>query len=832
MRHSLLALVLVAMLVVVPTATGVSQQAVAAPSASVRSSVVQSNSVTSSGPAPLIVLMDISGSMSDTVNVSNGTGTVVKLDAAKKALQSPIQNEPPGASVGIWAFPGGAGDGEGCSPGSWLVDVGSGDSSSQILHEIDGLQADGDTPTGPALTDAVNSLKARGIENANIVVVSDGLFNCGDDPCDVAKGLANSGFTISIQAVGFDITDDGAQDLKCMAQATGGSYFSVSDGAALNDVITKLTTPTFRLTLSAPSRPIAGKAATIKATLTNASAYDAPDVKLSLGFNDSSKDLLDPDVVPPTIDIGTLPPGQTASRSWTFVAGTSHFLQKAIYSVSATSLETLPIETSGTFTTVAPDEKAADSGAILGNLIKTKQSLVILGDSYSSGEGTSDYLPGSRGAGEACHRSPDTYLAPMFTAAKVNVDILACSGATTRELLSPQINPGSGTSFADAQLAQLNALTTTPGAAIMTIGGNDIGFKDILAQCISPQAACTDDDNWRQTVLAYPGEIVPTLVTAYENTWRVLNQPKFVAKRGGKYAPLIVVGYPLVAWDPKNGVCSFANIGGLVHHDLNVAELKFAKNLETNLDDAINEAVDEAHAAGYGVVYSDATVSAFQPDNTVCASQSERFVNQIKLDPTVAGDVDPESFHPNVNGYKSESEALIAWSKSKAAAVPTDLPAAEKIAANQSSLNTLLASIPGPTVPALLDPDPIPPTVVAPGQGVVIQGFKVPTGPVTVTLHSQPRILGMLEPNSKGEVHGYITIPADVSYGLHELVIEGWDKNGKPVIKTANINVRPVTPFWVDAIGLYGGWLVLASLVITIGMWLRSRRTRFTKGIG
>jgi von Willebrand factor type A domain len=825
MRRSFLALVLVAMVGVVSAATGASDQAVAAPSAAVRSSVVQSPSVTSTGPAPLIVLMDISGSMSDTVDASDGTGTVVKLDAAKKALQAPIQNQPPGASVGIWAFPGGTEDSDGCEPGNWLVDVGSGDSSTQILHEIDGLQADGDTPTGPALTDAVNSLKARGIESANIVVVSDGLFNCGDDPCDVAKGLANSGFTVSIQTVGFDITDDGAQDLKCMADATGGSYFSVSDGAALNDVITKLTTPTFKLTLSAPSHPIAGKAATIKATLTNNSAYDAPDVKLSLGFTTSPSSLLVPDLVPPTIDIGTLPPGQSASRSWTFVAGTSHFLQKAIYSVSATSLETIPIETGGTFTTVAPDEKASSGGPMLANLIKTKESLVIMGDSYSSGEGAYNYLPASQSASQKCHRSRDTYLAPSFTSAKVDVDILACSGAETSSFLAPQFNGDPYTQLASPQITQLKSLQTVPGAVVMTIGGNNIDFADIVAKCVGPQAACTDNKSWVGTELDIASTkdqgLVDDLTHTYEVTWEALNQPKFVAERGGKYAPVIVLPYPMIAWDFQNGVCSFKN--GPLTHDLNVEELKFANNLETNLDDTIGTAVGDADAAGFGIAYSDATINAFRPDNTVCAADGARYVNQIKIDILAKNGTDAESFHPDVAGYISESSAIIQWSKT--ATTPASNSVAQALAHDQIDDNPETASLLAGQ-PAQLSYSAANVISVTAGQGVLVTGLKPSSEPVAITLHSDPRPLGALYPNAKGQVHGYVTIPTDVSYGPHELVIEGWNKNGKPNFTIANIDVRPATPTWVYAIGLYGGWLLMASLVVWVGMRRRSRRDR------
>nr|WP_106850441.1 hypothetical protein [Blastococcus sp. Marseille-P5729] len=51
----------------------------------------------------------------------------------------------------------------------------------------------------------------------------------------------------------------------------------------------------------------------------------------------------------------------------------------------------------------------------------------------------------------------------------------ACSGATTADLLNP--NPGTG------QPAQADAVDQSADIVLMTMGGNDVGFTDIVVQC-------------------------------------------------------------------------------------------------------------------------------------------------------------------------------------------------------------------------------------------------------------------------------------------------------------------------------------------------------------
>ena len=94
------------------------------------------------------------------------------------------------------------------------------------------------------------------------------------------------------------------------------------------------------------------------------------------------------------------------------------------------------------------------------------RQLVGLGDSYSSGLGTRTYYQNSG----SCKRSPKAY--PVLAGQRVGAALtfVACAGATTGDVESDQV-------------ASLSAGTTD---VTMSIGGNDIGFAEVITTCALP----------------------------------------------------------------------------------------------------------------------------------------------------------------------------------------------------------------------------------------------------------------------------------------------------------------------------------------------------------
>ncbi|WP_327368296.1 SGNH/GDSL hydrolase family protein [Streptomyces sp. NBC_01217] len=90
---------------------------------------------------------------------------------------------------------------------------------------------------------------------------------------------------------------------------------------------------------------------------------------------------------------------------------------------------------------------------------------VALGDSYSSGVGAGSYISDS---GD-CRRSTKAY--PYLWAAANSPSsfaFVACSGATTGSVAG----------------SQLGALSSSTGLVSVTAGGNDVGFADVMQDCV------------------------------------------------------------------------------------------------------------------------------------------------------------------------------------------------------------------------------------------------------------------------------------------------------------------------------------------------------------
>src|SRR5213075_3233458 len=76
-------------------------------------------------------------------------------------------------------------------------------------------------------------------KRATIILVSDGVETCGEDPCAVAGELAKSGVSLQIHTVGFGLDDPAAADqLRCFSTKTGGISILADNAAELEKAIT------------------------------------------------------------------------------------------------------------------------------------------------------------------------------------------------------------------------------------------------------------------------------------------------------------------------------------------------------------------------------------------------------------------------------------------------------------------------------------------------------------------------------------------------------------------------------------------------------------------
>ncbi len=101
---------------------------------------------------------------------------------------------------------------------------------------------------------------------------------------------------------------------------------------------------------------------------------------------------------------------------------------------------------------------------------------VALGDSYTSGPGIPNQIPESLGCGRSDHNYPHLVAAALEVGRFTDV---SCGSATTGHMTQPQALP-EGLSNG----AQLDALSADVDLVTLGIGGNDIGFGEIMQTCI------------------------------------------------------------------------------------------------------------------------------------------------------------------------------------------------------------------------------------------------------------------------------------------------------------------------------------------------------------
>ena len=232
-----------------------------------------------------------------------------------------------------------------------------------------------------------------------------------------------------------------------------------------------------------------------------------------------------------------------------------------------------------------------------------KATYVAMGDSFASGNGT--FNPD---LDNACYRSSDAY-APLVAKAlrRTTLSFVACSGATTA-------------SIAGGQDAALNAKTTYVS---ISIGGNDIGFTDLITACVSGgDATCAAAVDTASSAIA--NDLPGKLATTYTG----------IRSKASK-AKVVVVGYPR-GFDPERVSC-FQGTG------ITSTEAGLLNDLTDDLD-----AVIETAATSAGFTYVDPN-GAFA-GHDVCARTP--YVNGFG--PVLSGDT-RDAYHPTAAGMPAAS---------------------------------------------------------------------------------------------------------------------------------------------------------------------------------
>ncbi len=289
-------------------------------------------------------------------------------------------------------------------------------------------------------------------------------------------------------------------------------------------------------------------------------------------------------------------------------------------------------------TTGEPTDPAPDSAL----------TIVAFGDSYISGEGAPRYFADTNVPGvgnNACRRAPTAY--PWLAAERLDASLifLSCSGARTVDMdntASPRPlpdplgpNPG-GEDQVQRLLATYADRIEDTDAVLVSIGGNDVFFGNIVQACLLPQTCAVEDRTgpW----LDNAKEVEDTLVDTYQ-----LLRDTF-----GADTPIVAVQYPMVV-RPVDG-CRI-----VITDD----EIDFIVEFTETLNGSIERA-----AARAGINVYSGSVDAFE-GRGLC--DDDPATNSLHLSPTEGAFLDQlspanwvhGSMHPRADGHTLIADGLV-----------------------------------------------------------------------------------------------------------------------------------------------------------------------------
>ena len=190
--------------------------------------------------AHVLVVMDISGSMSEPVPDAGSD----KLTLAKQAATTALEQFAPDDEVGLWVFSTGLGNsGE---PFAELVPIGPAkDTVPTMQRDIDRLIADGGTALYATLRQAQRDmLKDLPADRINaIVLLSDGRNEYPDDTDldGLLRQLNGESVdtTVRVFTIGYGDSAD-TEALLAIAEASRGKYYEATDPASIEKVMTSV----------------------------------------------------------------------------------------------------------------------------------------------------------------------------------------------------------------------------------------------------------------------------------------------------------------------------------------------------------------------------------------------------------------------------------------------------------------------------------------------------------------------------------------------------------------------------------------------------------------
>ena len=248
---------------------------------------------------------------------------------------------------------------------------------------------------------------------------------------------------------------------------------------------------------------------------------------------------------------------------------------------------------------------------------------VALGDSYTSGP----LIPIQSGG--LCLRSSENY--PSLTAAARGYSLVdaSCAGATTVNMAQDQTDLG-----IEINAPQLDSLTSGTSLVTVQIGGNDIGFIDIIETCAEESLTNPFGDPCTEH---YTTGGTDQLLAAVKATGPKVEAVLQEIHQRSPHAAVYVVGYPDILPEDSDGCWPIVPIA--------YGDVAYLRQTETELN-----AMLAGEADANGATYVDTYTPTIGHD--VCQAIGTKWFEGLVPTSLAA------PFHPNALGEAAMAKAL------------------------------------------------------------------------------------------------------------------------------------------------------------------------------
>jgi lysophospholipase L1-like esterase len=263
------------------------------------------------------------------------------------------------------------------------------------------------------------------------------------------------------------------------------------------------------------------------------------------------------------------------------------------------------------------------TSASAANAATTGGTYVALGDSYTAGP----LIPIQSGG--LCLRSSENYAS--LTAADLGYSLVdaGCSGATTDNMAQDQTDLG-----IEINAPQLDSLTSDTSLVTLGIGGNDIGFLDIIETCAEESLTNPFGDPCTEH---YTTGGTDQLLAAIEATRPKVEAVLQEIHQRSPHAAVYVVGYPDILPEDGDGCWPIVPIA--------YGDVAYLRQTETELN-AMLAGVADANGATYVDTYTP-TIG-----HDVCQAIGVKWIEGLVPTSPAA------PFHPNALGEAAMAKAL------------------------------------------------------------------------------------------------------------------------------------------------------------------------------